>query len=198
MSYAPGGTRCPIGRGDEVVQHVADRDRVHRVGRPRRHGDHQEPVADVPQHLERRRTRTDDHRRAQPHHLGTTVDRQRLGDLGPAGEVLGELTVVGDESAQIDDAADARVAGGDGDVGRGAVVGVTEVRLPDAVDQVVDDVDGPRDGEGAGCAVASAASRYTGVTSSNQPKSASRATSRLATTTSCPSLKRAVTSREPT
>ena len=36
---------------------------------------------------------------------------------------------------------------GVGDIGRGAVVGVAEVGLADAVHQVVDDVDRPRLGE---------------------------------------------------
>ena len=75
---------------------------------------------------------------------------QRLGDLGAAGEVLGQLVVVGDEAAEVDDALHARVLGRPRDVGGGAVVGVAEAGLPDAVDQVVDDVDGSGDAEGAG------------------------------------------------
>ena len=42
-------------------------------------GINHEPVADIAQHLERRRPRADDHRRAQPHHVRTAVDAQARG-----------------------------------------------------------------------------------------------------------------------
>ena len=142
-----GGYLVAVGRGDQVVEHVAHRDRVDRIGRPLRHRDQQEPVADVTQHLERRRSRADDHRRTQPHDVGAAVDGQRGGDLRAAGEVLGQRVVVGDETAEVDDAAHAGRLGRVRHVGRGAVVGLAEAGLTDAVHQVVDDVDRSRVGE---------------------------------------------------
>src|SRR5690606_19723353 len=74
-------------------------------------------------------------------HVGAAVDGQRLGDLGAAGQVFGELLVVGDEPAEVDDAAHPGRRGGLGDGGRGPVVGGPETGLADAVHQVVHDVD---------------------------------------------------------
>ena len=130
--------------GDEVVQHVADGDRVDRVVHPLRDRDDREAVTDVAHHLERCRARAEDHCGAQPHQFRAALDGQRLGHLRPTGQVLGQLAVIGvdrHEAAQVDDAAHIRVIGRGGDVaGRGAV-GVAEAGLADGVDQVIDDVD---------------------------------------------------------
>ena len=51
---------------------------------------------------------------AAPSHttFRSTVDGQRLGDFGAAGEVLGQVVAVGHETAKVDDALDARVLRG--------------------------------------------------------------------------------------
>ena len=90
------------------------------------------------------------------------------------------------------------VLGGLGDVGRGRVVGVTEVGLADAVHQVVDDVDRSRLGECRLRRRRSCASSATAVTSPCQPKSASRSTLREVATTSWPWDSSSVMSRDPT
>ena len=137
-----------VGGGDEVVEDVGDRDRVDRVRRPRRQRDEQKPIADVAQHLERRRPGADDHRRAQPHHVGAAVDAQRVGDLGAAGQVFGQVVVVGDESSEVHDPPNTGLPRGVRHDGGGTVVGITEVRLADAVHQVIDHIDGSGLGQG--------------------------------------------------
>ena len=82
-------------------------------------GNQHEAITDVTQHLERRRARTDDHRRAQPDHLRAAVDAQRRGDLRPAGEMLGQLVVLGHEPTEVDDSPHACDLGGRSDIGRG-------------------------------------------------------------------------------
>ena len=188
-----------VGGSDEVVEDVGDRDRVDRVRRPRRKRNEQEPVADVTQHLERRRPGADDHRRTQPHHVGTAVEAQRMGDLGTAGQVFGQVVLVGDEPAEIHDPPNAGFLCRGRHIGGGTIVGVTKVRLADAVHQVIRPHrwDRPRRRRSSPTR-SSCASNATPVTSSCQPKSTSRSGVRVAATTSWPASSRAVTSREPT
>ena len=137
-----------VGDRDEVVEDVGDRDRVDRVRRPRRKRNEQEPVADVTQHLERRRPRADDHRSTQPHYVGTAVEAQRIGDLGTAGQVFGQVVLVGDEPAKVHDPPNAGFLCRVRHIGGGTIVGVTKVRLADAVHQVKHHIDGTGLAEG--------------------------------------------------
>ena len=109
----------------QVVQHVADRDRLAlRVDPARRDHDRQH-LGEVAQHLERQRARPDDHRRAE---FGgrRRARRQDLADLVPALEVGGQLGP-GAHPAQVHDAFDAGGVRGVAEVRRGAGVGVGEV-----------------------------------------------------------------------
>ncbi len=132
------------------MQDVADGNRVDRIFHPLRDRNHRETVADVTQHLERRRAGAEDQRRADPHHFRTALDSERLGHFRPTGQVFGQLPVIRvlrDEAAQVDDATHIGVLGSGGDIaGRGAV-GIAEAGLTDGVDQVVDDVDRSGSGE---------------------------------------------------
>jgi hypothetical protein len=107
------------------------------------------------------------------------------------------IGIIGDEAAQVNDAAHVGVLGSRGDVAGRGPVGVAEAWLTDRVDQVVDDVDLTGSRESRANRLRVGASRRTGVTSSNQPIRSSRAGSRVAVRTSWPSASSAVTSRDP-
>ena len=127
--------------GDEVAQHVANRDglaaRVDPFG-----GDHdRQDLGEVSQHLETRRTRADDDG-------GTKLDRldrsrgEHLPDVVAAAEMRAEVGVVVAEPAEIDDARHSGRFGGAPEVLRdGPFSGHPVGALADAVDEEHRDVD---------------------------------------------------------
>ena len=71
-----------------------------------------------------------------------------MGDLGTAGQMFGQVILIGDEPAEIDDPLDTGLFRPVRHDGGRAIVRVPKVRLPDAVHQVIDDVDGTGRAEG--------------------------------------------------
>ena len=123
----------------EVVQHVADGDRLDAVVDPRRRQHHRQPLGEVAQQLEARGPGPEDDRRLQDHRRDPGAEED-LADLGPRGEVLGELDPLGVDAPEVDDPTHPGVAGGLGGDQRRAPVDPGEAGLGERVDQVVEDV----------------------------------------------------------
>ena len=127
-------------RLDEVVEYVAHGDRLDEVAHPlrRRHvGQH---VGEMADHLERRGTGADHDAGLECHGRHTGGDEDPP-DLGPGAQVRREFAI-GVESAQVDDAGDARGLRRQRDVLRGVPLGLFEVAgSAHAVHEVVEHLD---------------------------------------------------------
>ncbi len=146
---------------DQVAQHVPDRDRLDARRHPARgdhdpaRGDHdRQPLREVAQHLERRRTRTEDDRRAQDRRRHPRGEKD-VTDLGPRTQVRRQLALGHPGRGQPAQVHDAPHAGGPRplteDTGRRAVGLLEAGPAAQGVDQVVGDVDVPhRRAEGLG------------------------------------------------
>ena len=134
------GTRRVGGLG-QVVQHVVDGDRLNLVVHPLRGRHRRQPVGEVPDHLERRRTRAD--RRCPPAARRSrcpTRSGSRRRRRATAG--AGTVRPSGCRPRQVDDAAHAGRLRRGGDVARRLRLLGDEVRRrAHRVHQVVDDVD---------------------------------------------------------
>lgn len=125
---------------DQVVQDVADGDRLDPGAEPA-WGDHyRQAVGQVPQHLERRRAGPENHGRAQ-HRDRYAGCQQNLADLAPGIQVRREFLAFRVEPAEIDDARYAGLPGRRRE--RQGVMPVACLEPPagaEGVDQVVGDV----------------------------------------------------------
>ena len=141
MSNARFDLRRQAGRGDQVVQHVADGDRLDPVLEPLRRDHRRQPVGEVAQHLEAGRPRPDDHGRLQ-HRRGHARGHQQVADLDPGGQVLAQLDALRVQAGQVDGAADVLGLRGQAELAGELGVPLGEARLPvHRVQQVVGDVD---------------------------------------------------------
>ena len=127
--------------GDEVVQHVADRDGLDLVVYPLRRGHHRKAVGEVTNHFERRRTGADYHPGLQHDGLDAGGDED-LAHGGARGQVIRQFRALRMQAAEVDDAPYPGPAGRSDHVLGGATFLGREV-LGEAhrVHQVVDDVD---------------------------------------------------------
>jgi hypothetical protein len=121
----------------QVVQHVADGDRLALGGDPVRRDHHRQPVHEVAEDLERRRAAAEDHRRPE-HGERHAAAGQLLLDLAARGEVLAQARPGFAEPAQVDDAREAGVRGDCGERAgeRAVVLGVGAAGRHHAVHQV--------------------------------------------------------------
>ncbi len=122
--------------GDQVAQHVPDRDRLDPVADPPRRDHDRQPLGEVAQHLERRRAGPDDDRRAQ-HDGRHAAVQQDAADLLAGAQVRRGAA----RAAEVDDALHAGRSGRLGELFRGAPVDVLEPALAERVDQVVHHLD---------------------------------------------------------
>ena len=143
---------------DQVVQHVLHRDRLQPCVHPPRGDHHRQPLGEVAQHLERRRSAAENDRRAQHRRRHTGV-QENLPDLGPRRQVLGDLAVrpvgrggpVVGQPAEVDDAAHPAGLRRGGEVRGGtAILGREVPPAGEGVDQVVGDVDALEHGRQGG------------------------------------------------
>ena len=98
---APGGGGS-LERGDQVVQHVAHRDRLRLGSDPPRRDHHRKALDEVAHDLERRGARADDHGCAK-HRDGHAAATEGLLDLATRGEMLAQPRAGLAEPAEIDD-----------------------------------------------------------------------------------------------
>ena len=130
-----------VGGADQVVQHVAHRDRLDEAPHPARGGHVGQHLGEVADHLERRRPRADDHPGLQ-HDRGHARGEQDLPHLRARTQVSREPRPLGMQAAEVDDAAHAVVVRRRGDVPRDRQLDRLEVVLPaHRVHEVVDDLD---------------------------------------------------------
>ena len=132
----------PLGNrhgADEVAQHVPDRDRLDAGAHPARRRHDRQPLGEVAQHLEGRRSRADDHRGPESHRRHRRSEQDPL-DLRPRPQVRrGPLPRA--QAAEVDDAPHPGGLGRRGERGGRLAVALGEVAAGrHRVDQVVRDV----------------------------------------------------------
>ena len=118
-----------LGGAEQVVQHVAHRDRLDAAAHPPRRGHVRQHLGEVPDHLERRRARPDDDARLQHDRRHAGVE-QDPADLHAGAEVRRQPAGRGMQPAEVHDPTDAVLARRGGDVARDRELGRLESPFP--------------------------------------------------------------------